>query len=254
MRQWKLGAAVAIVMVALQAWGCGTEIAPQIETERRFQGSVQGPPPAPPVPFDMSLFLRKLASGQQGVTGGFSVNNGQLRGSVVGTLTGSLDEGTFAGRLIAAETRPTLANVMTPWGARRAGALFGFLFLPTALVAASMQDSGCIVEQQYTGTVTAAGIVWTPREVIRSCPTNPLNFAIQATPVVQQVTTSVSSTSTAPTTSTVSTTSTSTTTTTSVSTTTTSVPTTTSSTSTTTTSVIVDPPPTTTTIRPLGRP
>ena len=91
MRQWWRGTGIAIVAIALHTWGCTTEIAPQIETERRFTGTVQPPPPSPPVVFDMSLFLRKLAAGQHGVSGGFSA--GPIRGSVVGTLTGGLDDG-----------------------------------------------------------------------------------------------------------------------------------------------------------------
>lgn len=247
MRRWKRGTGVVVLALALQASACGTDIAPLIETERRFQGVAQGPPPAPQLPFDMSLFLRKLATGQQGVTGGFDVNNGQVRGSVVGTLTGTLDEGTFSGRLIAAEGQSALARAGAPRGSRGSGAVFGLVFVPAALVMASRQGVGCVVEQQYTGTVTTSGISWTPGALIRSCPTNPLNFTLQATSIIQEGTTSVSSTSTTPTTSTTSTTTTTVPTTTSVSTTSTTSTSTTTSVETTTTS-------TTTTIRPLGQP
>lgn len=244
-RRWTTG--VAIIAVALQAWACGTDIAPEIDTERRFQGTAQKPPPAPPEPFDMSLFLRKLASSQHGVGGGFDVGNGAVRGAVTGTLTGTLDDGTFSGRLIAAENRPGLARVLEPWQARGTGPVFGLLFVPSLMVMTSLQDIGCVVEQEYTGAVTLTEIVWTPGRIIRGCPTNPLNFVIRATPILTlEATTSVSSTSTIPTTSTTSTTST----------TTTSVPTTsTTSTSTTSTTTTIEATTsTTTTIRPLGQP
>jgi hypothetical protein len=239
MRQRRRGTGIAIVAIALYAWGCTTEIAPQIETERRFTGTVQPPPPSPPVVFDMSLFLRKLAAGQHGVSGGFTA--GAVTGSVVGTITGGLDDGNFEGRLIAPENRTGTAGL--PPGAGHG--VLALVFVPPMAVMAALQGStGCIVEQEYTGTVTATGIVWTPREVVRSCPTNPLNFAIQAAPVVQPPTTSVSTTSTIPTTSVSTTTST----------TTTSVPTTTSTSvpTTTTTTTSVPPPPTSTTTTSIG--
>jgi hypothetical protein len=242
MRQWRWGTGIAIVAIALHTWACATEIAPQIETERRFTGTVQPPPPSPPVVFDMSLFLRKLAAGQHGVSGGFTA--GPVAGSVVGTLTGEFDDGVFAGRLIAPESRSGIAG---PGSGRGPGVLALVVVPSMALMAARQGTTGCVVEQEYTGTVTTSGIVWTPREVVRSCPTNPLNFAIQAAPVVQPVTTSVSTTSTVPTTSISTTTST---TTTSVPTTTTSVATTstsTSTTSTTSTSTTTSSAPSTTT-------
>jgi hypothetical protein len=241
-KSWR-GTGIAIVAIALHTWGCTTEIAPQIETERRFTGTVQPPPPSPPVVFDMSLFLRKLAAGQHGVSGGF--NAGPVSGSVVGTLTGGLDDGTFAGRLIAPETRPGVAGV----GSAGGRGVLALVFVPSmALMAALQGSTGCIVEQEYTGTVTASGLVWTPREVVRSCPTNPLNFAIQAAPIVQPPTTSVSTTSTTPTTSISTTTSTTTTSIPTTTSTTTTAPTTSTTTSTTTTTTST--PTTTTTIPP----
>jgi hypothetical protein len=192
MWQWWRGTGIAIVAIALQTWACSTQIAPQIETERRFTGTVQAPPPAPPVPFDMSLFLRKLSAGQFGVTGGFTA--GPVRGTVSGTLTGNLDTGTFDGKLSAPETRPSVAAGLAP----RTGGVLALVVLPSL---ALMQGGACVVEQQYIGTFTATGIVWTPREIVHSCPTNPLGFSIQAGPVVQPPTTSVASTSSVPTTS-----------------------------------------------------
>jgi hypothetical protein len=218
------------VAIALHMWGCATEIAPQIDTERRFDGLVQPPPPSPPVRFDMSLFLRKLASGQYAVSGGFAA--GQTSGSVNGTLKGNLDDGAFAGRLLAPEARSGLAG---PAVRNTHGVLA--LFLPSMLLA-SMQGTTCVVEQVYEGTVTVTGVNWTPREVVRSCQTNPLDFAIQAAPVLtQQVTTSVATTSSVPTTSVATT----------ISTTTTSIPTTSTTTSVTTTSTTTVPASTTTT-------
>lgn len=247
MRQWRRAVSVAVIAAALQAWACGTDIAPIIETERRFQGTAQLPPPQPAQPFDMSLFLRRLASGLHGVTGGFDVGNGQVRGSVVGTLTGTLDDGQFSGRLIAAENQ-RLQALSVPPGARGNGGVFALTFMPPAVLMLALQDLevGCVVEQQYTGTVSLNGIEWVPGDVINGCPTNPLNFTLTGAPISQEGTTSVTSTSTTPTTSTTSTTSTSTTSTTSTSTTSTTTTTTTIPTTTSTT--------TTSTIRPLSQP
>ena len=237
MKTWRRPIGVAVVAVALHMWGCATEIAPQIDTERRFDGTVQPPPPAPPVRFDMSLFLRKLASGQYAVSGGFAA--GQTSGSVAGALSGDFNNGSFNGRLLAPETRSGLAG---PAGRNGQGVL-AFLFVPAMMLA--LQGTTCVVEQVYVGEVTLTGLAWTPREVVRSCQTNPLNFAIQAAPVLtQEATTSVATTSSAPTTS-VATTSTTTTTTvpTTTTSTTTSAPTTTTvPTTSTTTSTTTIPP------------
>ena len=243
MRQWWRGTGIAMVAIALHTWGCTTEIAPQIDTERRFTGTVQPPPPSPPVVFDMSLFLRKLAAGQQGVSGGFTA--GPVRGTVTGTLTGGFEDGTFNGRLIAPETPTAVAGP----GRGSGNGVLALVFVPSMMLMAALQGStGCIVEQEYTGTITLSGLVWTPREVVRSCPTNPLNFAIQAAPVVQPVTTSVSTTSTTPTTSISTTTSTTTTSIPTTTSTTTSAPTTSTTTtapttSTTSTTTTIPPPP-----------
>jgi Ig-like domain CHU_C associated len=234
MVRWWRTIAVALLGLGLFGWACSTQIAPSVTVERRFTGTVTSAAGAS-VPFDMSLFLRKLASGHNAVTGGFMA--GQVAGSVNGTLDGTFESGTFSGRLSVdtALASPTLAALAATGTQNDAGRL--------TVTLNQEADTSCVVEQEYTGLLSVSSLSWTPGSVLHSCPTNPLGFPIEVGTSTQPPTTSVSTTSSIPTTSVSTTTTTSTSSTTTS--TTTSVPstTTTSPTTSTTTSV----PPTTST-------
>jgi hypothetical protein len=101
--------------------------------------------------FDMTLIARSLgvtfepaaqAPGTTIVSGLFKTGTG-VEGTVEGTVTGALHDGTV---------RLTLAVV----------------------------HDGCTEQRVYTGIVTGSGVALTPAEWTQSCPTNTLTFAVQA--------------------------------------------------------------------------
>ena len=101
--------------------------------------------------FDMTLIARSLgvtfepaaqAPGTTIVSGLFKTGTG-VEGTVDGTVTGALHDGTV---------RLTL----------------------------SVAHDGCTEQRIYTGIVTGSGVALTPEERTQSCPTNTLTFAVQA--------------------------------------------------------------------------
>lgn len=101
--------------------------------------------------FDMTLIARSLgvtfepaaqAPGTTIVSGLFKTGTG-VEGTVEGTVTGALHDGTV---------RLTLAVL----------------------------HDGCTEQRIYTGIVTGSGVALTPAEWTQSCPTNSLTFAVQA--------------------------------------------------------------------------
>jgi hypothetical protein len=235
MQRWLEALAITLLSIGLFGSACSTEIAPSVTVERRFSGTVNAA--GATVPFDMSLFLRKLASGHNAVTGGFTA--GQVQGTVSGTLDGTFESGTFRGSLsvATAPTATTLSSVVSEE-----------IWNPSGQLTPSLNqeaDTSCVVEQEYTGLLSVSRLSWTPGSVIHSCPTNPLGFTIDVGTSAQPPTTSVPTTSSTSTTSVSTTTSTSTTTT--VAPTTTSVPSTTTSLTTTVAPTTTSVPSTTTT-------
>jgi hypothetical protein len=109
-------------------------------------------------PFNMTLIARALAGSRMSVSGNFETGDGR-RGTVQGTIAGTLDNGNFDGTL-------------------------------------KTESGGTVEERRFAGPVTLATIAWVPGDCVGTCTPQGLVFSVQvAVPGAEPCSYSISPTS-----------------------------------------------------------